>query len=770
MNADRVLELTEAEREVAKMELTMPTDIHYIKEVVGILPHAPLSRRCPLLVWIQVLLKNPFDVSRFITTMELDVLKLFLLDSLTCPDHRLRKVAIRAIALLVNSVSHGGEGLYSMSEREFLLLGREVSEMDFYSFLKQLSKIGSVPRKYVEFSDSDHVVITRYKIKTLSYFSASPVSDMKKMMNFINVDDARLGWTLSKSMYRLSKHLDKYNLVKDLKDLISGAIFGDEQLWVNVMSLLGFFAFDGNSVGDVCTATEALLYDKEFVQRSTSVRESALFLHWCMLRSSLPIGDAIYTIVFVSLFDRELICRRAAASIVQEYIGRAQGTVDLLGKGQGLDDGILQIDPGSVKRPENCLRIFCAIGQKHPYRQLIFDMLYSFNRLRRIQAAEIIARFYDPLGAPLRYETVSEIDGLHFLIANALKIASNSSPSLRDSLKRHFKDTVSRFVLTPQMYRVRNMQGAIESYLMLHDIADSEPFKRNILFLISKGFNPELILGAMGPYMQDPDFSKAVFSAINKNPSGILANSRNVLLRSQCICRFLANLESRTNARYTIRALTEMDAYTDDVRCTVKGFLNDYTVDMCGDSGYFNRKEALFYFLKLRNKVHVPDVAIEHFIIRFMADKSKRLREDTLKALLSGSYARFKQDFGYIYNTASHCQPALALDGNCAARIEKFFLIHAELSKECGNEQAYFRALFASFPDSEHFHYGIINTLSASDRRLFEIITELASPMKDKLAATALGLIKRRTLVGPSLRLFLTLKDSIPSLTARYTD
>lgn len=760
MSANRILELAENEKDLRKIELMVPTDIFYIKEIVKTIPHVPQSRNHVLLVWIYVLLKNPFDVSDFVTPGELEDLKGFLLDSLkTSVDRQLKKSAIKAIALLVNSVVRENEHeLYSTLANGFTLCGRKVSETEFYSFLKQLSKVRSVSREYVKFLDSDSITIKRYKIKILSHSLTFSVSDLKELMSFINVNDSKLGWTLSKSIYRVSKHLDRHGLVEDLKLLVSKPIFGDEQLWANVMSILGFFAFDGYDIGDVCLVSRAFLYDNEFVAKSANVREAALFLHWCLLRSSFPIGGAIHTIIFVSLFDRELICRRAAASVVQEYIGRAMENEDV--------DGVIQIDPGSVKRPENCLRMFCAIRQKNSYKHMVFDMLYSFNRLNRAQAAEIIARFYSPFEVEIRYKTVNEMDGVHLLVLKAHMLRqSGREPGmvLEDALRKQFKSIVSGFTLTPRMYKLRNIQEAIESYLKLHEIVDPKPFKENIMFLIAKNFAPELILDAVGPVMQDQGLSKAVFSTISKNPSGILANSRNHLLRDQCIRRFVSNLENKVYINYTIRALYEMEAYTEDVSGVVRGFLDDYTIDMCGDSGYFNRREAFFYFLKLRSKDRsCSNVPIEHFVVRFMADKSKRLREDILRSLLSDSYARFKLDFSYMLKAleGGHCPTALVLDRDCSTKIEKFFSIHAEFSKECGNEEAYFKALFASFSDDEHFYHGIINTFNASDRRLEGILMELINPLRDRFVSTALDLIRKGQLfVYQSIKILLALTN-----------
>jgi len=868
----KVIKVVSEEKNIDKASLSLPTDIFHISEIVKNLHSEDQTVKLAILLWLPQILRNPFKLSKFIGNEEMGHLKSFLLKSLneTCCRQIKKKIFLSIAFLACNNLrsensfdlstafsgialsekhTHEVFNLFFRLEGEnFYIFGQKVHVIDFYSCLKQLSKLISVPDKYLPFCDSDSTIIKRYKVKIISHNADSGIEELKKLISCLNFNDFKFGWTLSKSIYRMKRFIDKKAFVSDLKEMVSGQIFSDEQLWINVMTILSFFLLDDEDIGDVNFLSQALLFDREFNTKAKYLREAALFLCWCLVRKDYGLKNIIHVVVFVALFDRDLSCRRAAASIVQEFVGRNQQTKELLelfscddtentcdysgivnileeynkskvgslefskieilesilskDNATNLKNGVLLISPESVKRPLTCLIIFYFIQNKGIFRDLIHNMLWSYNRIARIQASFVIANFYNIFEIKSDYSTVYKIDGFNLLISRALsffrssltsyssilfselqltpniflrKILDAQFTALNYSIERiseSYSFLLSKFVITPEFYSLRNSKDAISSYLELYDIVDSSAFKTNLLFLAAKGFSPDLMLKVFSriSFDDDPDFAKKAFKVISRNETGLLVNTKNFTFRQEAIIKYKSNILKGIWPSQSIRALAEMEYFDDEIFDKIFCLLEDYSTGYDGDAGYFNRLESMKYFLKMKTlKIEVPKkFAIENYMIRFLSDKSKKLREAVLKKLL-GAFPQFSLDFQYLggFIDTGNIKENFEIDERYKIIFSRFFSTHSKLCKAYKSDLAYFKSLFDTFSAdfesiscSAYFYRGIISALGAADGYLRQILLDLIKPVQSVFIRECLDVVdENKSFVLPALKSLHVFKD-----------
>ena len=324
---EEIEELLEGKR-FAEASKRLPTELCHLKALVGDMH----GRSCMLSIcWLNTLLRNPFDLRKILTSEEYGDLEHFLFGQLDRPLHpALRKMLVADIALLVNNEVDA----FSQSDGKFFIRHRPVCENDFYGILTQLSKIvepGSMVSEnnkiLFELRSDNSVNVSRYKIKIRSHLSGYDTAkdDIKYALGFINYDDVRFGWTLSKAIFRISRFLNRESVMESIVALLQSEIFGDEQRWINCLTVVGLFLLNGGSLADISFVRRALTHDREFVFKSANLRETALFLIWVAVRcNSAACNDQelMNAVVSMSLFDQALNCRRAAATVIGEFIGR----------------------------------------------------------------------------------------------------------------------------------------------------------------------------------------------------------------------------------------------------------------------------------------------------------------------------------------------------------------------------------------------------------------------------------------------------------------
>lgn len=766
-----------------------PTDLCHLRPLIqGIDTHSKETAAC----WLNTLLKNPFDMSKLLRDEEYETLVDYLFAQLAGACYVVRKILLKDIALILSHrAGRLAEGVLH-EDNYFTVAGHRISEIDFWNLINQISKLnkeikalffnGKI-RVGLKPGEGDSVCLKRHKIKIISHLSTRETAkgDAEWLLGLMSFEDAKLGWTLSKAVFRISRFLEKRSIIGTIQKMIGGDVFGDEQLWINALTILGLFVLHGDAPSDISFVQRALLHDKEFAPKSINLRETALFFVWCCARSGYAMDLAagkgtgsgkendpgsnrsdvtaacaddgrlsgllegiIRTVVIISLFDRDFKCRRAAAALLDEFVGRCaeERLVALFGNQMA---GIALIDQASVKRADACVEIFKRLEYKEKYRAHVTGMLYHYTRTVREQAAVLIAQYYDASEVEARYETLPEIDGYNLLVYH----------NNRENKEKIF---VEKAFDAGSLLKVRNGECAVQSYLKICAYADGETLKRCLLFLINRNSNfCDEIADAVHHLRGDAEFCRTIFALANKNECALIANSQNSLFSEKFaeICK--KNLATRKNAVATIRALRRHDS---DLRECVVAFLDDYTVDAGGDTGYFLRRESLLYML-----ARGYCTSIEQYLIRFAADKSKRLRDEIMCYLLSGQFGEFVSDFSYLGQARAQCGYIHHALLHSAAQFKEFFIKHRELAASVSNDEAYFTALFHAFGTptafgNKDFMIGIISTLSTASRTLFDIVSALVRENAAAFIDTAMDLVHENSaFLFPALHFFLLLKE-----------
>lgn len=635
-------------------------------------------------------------------------------------------------------------------------------------------------------SDDESIVITRYKIKILSHISnyQSALGNMKCILKFMNHWSSKLGWTLFKAILRISKFIDKNNFISDLLASIGESIFSNEQCWINVLTTISFILSDNTHQSvfeNVCKRIEsnptflytAIRYDKEFVHNSKAVREAGLFLIWSLVRfSNFQVSDTLMThIVFSTLFDREFATRKAAMNVLHEILARCQVCMNMETTSFENDTNLLfEIESAHIKRRENNVTIFSELENKNDlFRDMLNKSLYSFDRETREISASVLSTCFDPLSLSIAYETPIEMDGVHQLIIRSLKFNINPRcvkwtrnttqwkknidiPSLSfgvctgQHIIEHFKETIDSFTVNATNFPTRNMSFAIRSYLKLCTAFKPKNFKINFLFLIKKDFDAYLMQSYSQEFFDDVEFSSTVLSMISLNGTGVLANSNNKMNWNAVLAKYEQNLLENRFVHYSIDAMRI--AYRNDpnnpkmkqIHNLILDRLSDYSVGFTGDDGYLNRQAALFYFLQNRqlthsydphmniwdpNRKYEDDEECEGLIIRFLADKSRKLRDQILVILISSQFNEFGSDFPFLVGR-EHPVPGLSneITSIYYHHFVCFFKTYSELIDRVGADEAHILALFSAFSTTKNFWIGIKNTFKSGDSITRRIIKD----------------------------------------------
>lgn len=605
---------------------------------------------------------------------------------------------------------------FAIEDEMFYLFNTSVTEIEFYCFIKSLCRLKKLPRKLAIISEEDSVTVKRYKIKIISYLTdaSTVICDILELLKLINTNDSRLGWTISKSIYRMSRLLDKKSLITDLKNLLKDQIFTDEFCWINVMCILSFLILDNESIGDIGFVDIALKYENEFFNRGSLLKETAIFVVWALARTGNDVSILTRRIVYTALFDINYSCRRAAASVIQELVGRNKMLEDI--------PYSLTITTENIKRRLQNIAIFDEFTDKESYSSFFEQSLYSYDRVTREIAAILISKYADHTKITLRYETVIEIDGTNLLINQVLENTSIGCEDMKRTLNEfqleRFGKLADSFILSNLNYKRRNMDLACESYLKIVKYFNyNATVKENLLFLAMKNFSPLILYRMSHPCFNDSEFSKKIFDLFNKNSSFILMNANNQMFAAEVGKKARENIKTGKFVDSCILSLQLSKAFDHETQLIVSECLNDYSVSFNGDIGSFNRRAALEYFCSIdRQDCYVSST---NLFIRFLSDKSKKLRDDVLKAMLSAKFVQFQGCFPFIdYNSfliKDCCYDDTGIFTN-------FFSSFSSLISSNGYEESYFKALFASFINHDEFYIGIHLTLETSDSSLNRIL------------------------------------------------
>ncbi|TBU06688.1 hypothetical protein CWI39_0440p0020 [Hamiltosporidium magnivora] len=318
--------------------------------------------RIVLIIWIMNILSNPFV---FKTKENNEILE-FVFECVEIIS--LEKFCVRCIALLLKKSDNCIE-IYESN-----IFGKKVSNHVFFSIINHLSKLVCLSiyfsdenENIVRFFEFDHKnfeqkkkvvkiifktnfikinhsnLIKRRIFKILTNQTLKGVFDSIKILNYIinnlREENMQVSWTLAKCYEKISKFVK--NSDKFLLDVFKRDIFANESLYINALTILSFYILNDrilhkennrikNLNENIDYENEILFYVLNLMSRDKSndtkvvyLREMCLFFVWCLVKKKRKIPSVIFCEVFInSLLDSNLNCRRGAASIIREFIGR----------------------------------------------------------------------------------------------------------------------------------------------------------------------------------------------------------------------------------------------------------------------------------------------------------------------------------------------------------------------------------------------------------------------------------------------------------------
>lgn len=761
--------------------------------------------------WLNALLKLPFPFRKLVSDKEFEFLKNMLIKDLRFIHmHPFHKLPFKNLALFISNILNNetsdkitsflrfgtfeGDKPDNASKcikcDELVLLGSKFNHNEYFAILKQISKVFPRFTQYIELpnnSDEESIIIQRYMIKILANIATA--ENAQETLNFLltkmNFKDHKFAWTLAKAFYKVSKLCKIEGIVEQLKLLLGNSILGREQLWINILTIFSFYVLSGFEIKDRLAFTLlALNHVRECEPRSANLRETALFFIWSFVRKGFSITEKEITkIICIALFDIEYKCRRAARSVLQEYLGRTANSrtnsieVNLLNKklvdiklqeGNNIsgDSGACnfnkQIDlvlSANPRRIINSSGIFTKMNFKERHGPYIFKYLTSSDFEQRVVAAAAYACIPDTDTAAIyKHSEKSSVS------INAIHL----SIYMRKTILGHCVKIYDSPFRLKDYYRSRQFKHLAGTYLLIYEDVNIDYLKENILFLISINFEAvELVTRVLYILKDDSEFMKKLLCLITRNKLGLALNALNTQHYPTVFKTFISNLDSGIRIPETFVALKVFAQnkwarhsslkYEDfDLEETVKElinrslpFLDDYSLDSQGDSGFEIRKNAFMFLWAIKEFK-----ALEKYIVRFLADKSKRMRDEVLRLLIKMLFPSTSaltafginnepdtpQDLVVKVGQSMLREPSSELcltsqSGFSSTFNQKlcrcFSFIRSNFERsQLSTEELHFTALYDAFADDEQFGLGIINTIVASDRRLS---TFLCGMIKDNL-------------------------------------
>ncbi|EOB15200.1 tubulin-folding cofactor D [Nosema bombycis CQ1] len=466
-------------------------------------------------------------------------------------------------------------------------------------------------------------------------------------------------------------------------------------------------------------------------------------------------------VTFVFILDSSYNVRRTAASVIVEFIGIFK-----------FDNGysfINLIDKNYHKRLESGGKLVDLLANFYDFKQFnngfLECKLYHYNHDIKKLAAYIIVKHSNPLFF-YNFEDTDTLDKkistLYLLI-----FTLEHNDSILD------ENFIQKVIINDKLFKTRNSEVFIRLYLHFMRLLVSFTFKKQLypIFNIeSEIIGPNLIqqnidqilenlhfllIKNMFPYetstlcwiLANEKFNKKLLAGLRRNnESFILVNIRQKDFPFE---KYKSNLYSdNLDVRIaTYKAIKYMENPLILKNEVVKG-LDDYSTDRRGDISYKIRLESLYLAISL-------NLPAEKFIIRYLVDKSKFLRDMTCVMLREMKIMKFYdvilskrnsivnfEDYSEQINlemkvffevrTLSH-----SFSENLLEFIDKFESIFEERQNEMTNKElCYFDSmLFASKNLAEdyknEFYTGICSSIIFSDKTLSNFLIERIFDIKE---------------------------------------
>lgn len=706
-------------REYGKAISILPTDIRYLRQVLGHLEVLGSMSRHGTLCWLTTLLNNPLSLR--LMTEDVQRAVRFLLE--TSLEGAVAKLSLRCLALLISRTCSS----HSHSDSGFSICGVEVSRVTYYVFLNYLSRLEHVDPEAV--GKEDGVEIKRMKIKIMS--NSPGEETLRTYLDMLNEGNARLGWTLCKSFLKVAKHFETEAVVAELKRRCD-VIFANENMWINIMTILGIMVLNGWDIGDVSDIiSKTVYYNNEVVHSSEKVREAGLFLVWTLVRSSGVLDERhLHLAIARSLSDSSLCCRRSAAAVVLECVGRGQ---------RDFGSRLLSlVNFHSVRRLNTCSAIVGEVLGLVPCGEALEDALIRNILHPRLETKEqsghCIARHFRG------HKAVSYLESTDFRtpsdLVSLLVFIREFVREGRTGELRNVTRIVAELRIDDRFSRYRDFDVFVMYYteriVDLRMFGDDDAICENLYFILAKNIHPDRVSRACWELVDtNPGFADKLYVSLRRNTEGfIVANARNTRHRDGVERRYMDNLERGDIDRkiFSMRAVRHTESpgrYAEYIHSN----LENYSVDSRGDFSAELRKESL-----LASFLLADETTPSRYFVRYLVDKSKMLRDECI--LICRSSGIFDCGFEYISRRGSSVDVCKL--GPVRSFLEDFHRTfrQLELTSEMGNDTMVFAAAISASAGLGKSHYrefvlGMLGSIGHSDTSLHLFI--LDSLFRDRL-------------------------------------
>lgn len=749
------------EKDYAVILPKIPTEIEYLKHITDYIALYGSKYPKSLILLIYNLSISPF-IQNFVGRGNfVEQIIMFVKGALN-KEKKLDKYIYKILAHLIKNHKITKEIVDVKSLPDFLELGGNTKTVNlnkaliitYYRLLRELSRI----IKYdfmmdIRIETNDTVILKRLKAKILSFQNVTP-DVLNHLAMFLNDKDTKFGWTLGKAIVRVIMDHGSTNILETLISNLK-CLFAHESLYINTSQILGFLILKGfitnkSDVNDKNiifiednVITSMIYYNNKTDSKNEQVRETGLFLMWSLIRMDNCINKKkmLHNLIAVSLFDFSLSCRRAACTVLLELVQRThvknhekitdiinfhmirrfkdcmKNVDEIIELVPSIKETLVKIATDKVTDYENGLFIatflrghykcFCTVSiPLEKDINVYFGLSYLFNEFKE-------QRFCDKC---ITSENINVLKKLKFKVLYDEKL---------------FNEFVNVFFITMN-YFVKLDFDIIE----------------NLTFLLDKNIKPYEI-ARLARQINNQEFKKILFTNLirKNNDSYILSNSYNIEYRDKINEKYLKTLTeidalkkasvitslkvsfgqkngllnnykpSNNNINQFYEIVTKYARNSQSYEGFIEGLnteealifhiilgLEDYSVYIKGDSGYFVRKASFEFLTELKcSKV------INLYFIRYFVEKSPSLRHDICSVIKNDILDSNVMDF-YIQYKQSYeilCQENEHID-----------------------EEVHFRSCFEAFNIlndcyKEQFILGILSTFRNCDGYVLRFMSEI---------------------------------------------
>lgn len=312
-----------------------------------------------LYVWAIHLSKIPFPIFDILSRSNISSQQLFSFLSISITTHTNGSKEQRyASELLAKLISISLSDLPSYIHKQ-LFPDNETISLGSVLFLHFLIRnIDALPKfvhdqiqTLLTNNENDICIYKRYKLKILTrvcnnypQLKSIKIKLFPLLLDSLDHRDIRVRWTAIKCIVKFlnSKFIsDEFTKIicdyikNTLNQAIQDPVLSDIQRVHSCILLISEIIRCGlpydNSITSI--VLDFAFYEKQcgHLLLGASIRESCCYFAWCLSRintTNISLSIIVQIFVAVALTDRALSCRRAAAAVLQEWIGRKQNSCD----------------------------------------------------------------------------------------------------------------------------------------------------------------------------------------------------------------------------------------------------------------------------------------------------------------------------------------------------------------------------------------------------------------------------------------------------------